>query len=224
MTQEMIILLSTAAFLGFFHTLLGPDHYLPFIFTGKAGQWSMAKKAWITVTAISSQGSRRSLRFSDFAISGKRTDMKQFHAIILSLLIIPLLAAPVMGSDDWKEFYTGRMGNVASYKKGTSEESREKYVIIVKEVFSDQGRESYIQDRIKKNLSTEGYEKLSNIQSTSEMDCAKERILNKSVFSFDVDGKLLNCHFAIELKWMKMPDNPFFNALRKEVCERPLIK
>jgi sulfite exporter TauE/SafE len=49
MTQEMIILLSTAAFLGFFHTLLGPDHYLPFIVMGKARQWSMAKATWITV-------------------------------------------------------------------------------------------------------------------------------------------------------------------------------
>jgi nickel/cobalt exporter len=49
MTQEMIILLSTAAFLGFFHTLLGPDHYLPFIVMGKARQWSMVKTTWITV-------------------------------------------------------------------------------------------------------------------------------------------------------------------------------
>jgi len=49
MSQEMIILLSTAAVLGFFHTLLGPDHYLPFIVMGKARQWSMAKTTWITV-------------------------------------------------------------------------------------------------------------------------------------------------------------------------------
>lgn len=176
------------------------------------------------MTALSSKESRRSLRFSDFKTSGKGIDMKQFRLIILSLLITLLLASPVMGSDDWKEFYTGKMGNVASYKQGTSEKSREKYVIIVKEVFSDKGRESYIQDRIEKGLSTEGYEKLSNIQSTSEIDCAKEKIMNKSVFSFDMDGKLLNCHFAIELKWVKIPDNPFFSALRKEVCERPLTK
>jgi len=155
----------------------------------------------------------------------KGIDMKQIHSIIfLPLLIILLLAVPVMGSDDWKEFYTGKMGNVASYKKGTSEESREKYVIIVKEVFSDKGRENYIQDRIEKRLSTEGYEKLSNIQSTSEIDCAKEKIMNKSVFSFDTDGKLLNCHFVIELKWVNIPNNPFFNSLRKEVCDKPLTK
>lgn len=49
MSQEMMVLLSTAAFLGFFHTLLGPDHYLPFIVMGKARKWSMVKTAWITV-------------------------------------------------------------------------------------------------------------------------------------------------------------------------------
>ncbi|MEE9912323.1 MAG: sulfite exporter TauE/SafE family protein [Deltaproteobacteria bacterium] len=49
MSQEMMILLSTAAFLGFFHTLLGPDHYLPFIVMGKARKWSMIKTAWVTV-------------------------------------------------------------------------------------------------------------------------------------------------------------------------------
>jgi ABC-type nickel/cobalt efflux system permease component RcnA len=49
MSQEMMILLSTAAFLGFFHTLLGPDHYLPFIVMGKARTWSMNKTVWITM-------------------------------------------------------------------------------------------------------------------------------------------------------------------------------
>jgi len=31
MSNELMILLVTAASIGFFHTLLGPDHYLPFI-------------------------------------------------------------------------------------------------------------------------------------------------------------------------------------------------
>ena len=151
--------------------------------------------------------------------------MKRISSVVsLSLLVLFLLLTPVIGSSDWEEFHTGKMGNVASYKKGTSDKGQEKYVVVVKEVFSDKGRENYIQDRIEKGLSTEGYEKLSNIQSTSEINCTKEKIMNKSVFTFDTDGKLLNCHFAMELKWVKIPDHPFFNALRKEVCERPLIK
>lgn len=48
MTQEMTILLSTAATIGFVHTILGPDHYLPFIVMGKAGKWSHTKTMWVT--------------------------------------------------------------------------------------------------------------------------------------------------------------------------------
>ncbi len=48
MTQELIILLSTALMLGFTHTLFGPDHYLPFIVIAKAKKWSSIKTAWVT--------------------------------------------------------------------------------------------------------------------------------------------------------------------------------
>lgn len=49
MSQELLILLVTAASVGFFHTLFGPDHYLPFIVMGKARNWSMIRTAGITV-------------------------------------------------------------------------------------------------------------------------------------------------------------------------------
>jgi nickel/cobalt exporter len=39
----------TAASIGFFHTLFGPDHYLPFIMMSRAKKWSLTKTAWITV-------------------------------------------------------------------------------------------------------------------------------------------------------------------------------
>jgi nickel/cobalt exporter len=48
MSPETSILLVTAASIGFFHTLLGPDHYLPFIVMARARNWSMTKTAWIT--------------------------------------------------------------------------------------------------------------------------------------------------------------------------------
>jgi nickel/cobalt transporter (NicO) family protein len=38
----------TAASIGFFHTLLGPDHYLPFIVISKARKWSLWKTNIIT--------------------------------------------------------------------------------------------------------------------------------------------------------------------------------
>jgi len=48
LAHEILILTLTAASIGFFHTLLGPDHYLPFIMMSKARQWSQAKTRRIT--------------------------------------------------------------------------------------------------------------------------------------------------------------------------------
>ena len=39
----------TAATIGFVHTALGPDHYLPFVMMAKAGNWSKTKTIWVTV-------------------------------------------------------------------------------------------------------------------------------------------------------------------------------
>ena len=49
MSSELIILSGTAATIGFIHTVLGPDHYLPFIVLSKARQWSGIKTAMITL-------------------------------------------------------------------------------------------------------------------------------------------------------------------------------
>ena len=49
MTQELGILIFTAVSIGFFHTLFGPDHYVPFIIMAKANKWSTIKTIWITV-------------------------------------------------------------------------------------------------------------------------------------------------------------------------------
>ncbi len=48
MDNQIIILMWTAVTIAFIHTLLGPDHYLPFIALGKAKKWSMKKTAIIT--------------------------------------------------------------------------------------------------------------------------------------------------------------------------------
>ncbi|RLE41499.1 hypothetical protein DRJ16_06205 [Candidatus Woesearchaeota archaeon] len=48
MNTEIAILCWTAASLGFIHTVLGPDHYLPFIVMNRARKWSATKTAWIT--------------------------------------------------------------------------------------------------------------------------------------------------------------------------------
>jgi len=39
MSHDLTVLAITAASLGFFHTLFGPDHYLPFIRMARARRW-----------------------------------------------------------------------------------------------------------------------------------------------------------------------------------------
>ena len=49
LSPEMAALTMTAASLGFLHTLLGPDHYLPFVVMARARRWSQVRTAWITL-------------------------------------------------------------------------------------------------------------------------------------------------------------------------------
>lgn len=48
MEGSIILLCGTAVTIGFVHTLIGPDHYLPFIVMGEARKWSIRKTLFIT--------------------------------------------------------------------------------------------------------------------------------------------------------------------------------
>jgi nickel/cobalt transporter (NicO) family protein len=49
MNNELFILITSAATIGFVHTLFGPDHYLPFIVMSKARNWSLFKTSMLTI-------------------------------------------------------------------------------------------------------------------------------------------------------------------------------
>ncbi len=49
MTENLSTLTITAASLAFIHTVLGPDHYLPFIVMSRARKWSIYKTSWVTL-------------------------------------------------------------------------------------------------------------------------------------------------------------------------------
>ena len=49
MSAETLILMGTAASIGFIHTIFGPDHYLPFIVISKAKKWSITRTSVITI-------------------------------------------------------------------------------------------------------------------------------------------------------------------------------
>ena len=48
MDGPLIILATTAVTIGFIHTLIGPDHYLPFIVISEAKKWSLRKTLFVT--------------------------------------------------------------------------------------------------------------------------------------------------------------------------------
>ena len=48
MEGATLLLAGTAVTIGFIHTLVGPDHYLPFIVMGEARQWTLRKTMLIT--------------------------------------------------------------------------------------------------------------------------------------------------------------------------------
>lgn len=48
MQHELTVLVGSAALIASVHTVIGPDHYLPFVALSKARQWSRRKTLWIT--------------------------------------------------------------------------------------------------------------------------------------------------------------------------------
>jgi len=46
--QNIWLLAGTAATIGFVHTLIGPDHYLPFIVISRARKWKLGKTLWVS--------------------------------------------------------------------------------------------------------------------------------------------------------------------------------
>jgi nickel/cobalt exporter len=49
MSSETALLLTTAVSVGILHTLLGPDHYLPFVAMARVGAWSRRKTLLVTM-------------------------------------------------------------------------------------------------------------------------------------------------------------------------------
>ena len=46
--QTIQVLIGAAASIGFLHTIMGPDHYVPFIAMSRARGWSLLKTMLVT--------------------------------------------------------------------------------------------------------------------------------------------------------------------------------
>ncbi len=81
MSEEIRILAITAASIGFFHTLLGPDHYLPFIMMARAGKWSYSKTAVVTVLCgIGHVASSIALGFAGIFLGTQLSKLEAFES------------------------------------------------------------------------------------------------------------------------------------------------
>ncbi len=47
MGGEIGVLIISAVSIAFLHTVLGPDHYIPFVVMAKSRQWSLTKTIWV---------------------------------------------------------------------------------------------------------------------------------------------------------------------------------
>jgi len=93
LSQEMALLTITAASLGFFHTLLGPDHYLPFVVMARARRWSQARTAWITLLCgVGHIGSSVALGIAGIALGIAVTSLEGIEAMRGDLAAWALIA------------------------------------------------------------------------------------------------------------------------------------
>jgi len=92
MSYELMVLVGTAAFIGFAHTLFGPDHYLPFIVMGKARRWPLFKTLWITfLCGVGHVGSSVLLGFVGIALGiavTKLVDIESFRGNLAAWALI----------------------------------------------------------------------------------------------------------------------------------------
>jgi len=79
MSLEIMPLVLIAAVTGIVHTLLGPDHYVPFIALSKAQSWSRKKTAWIT--SACGMGHVLSAVAIGYAALGLRTSLSSLQVI-----------------------------------------------------------------------------------------------------------------------------------------------
>lgn len=90
--KELYLLILSAGSLGFIHTVLGPDHYVPFIVLSKARKWSTNKTMWITfVSGIGHVGSSVLIGMAGIALGislNKLESIESFRGELVGWLLL----------------------------------------------------------------------------------------------------------------------------------------
>jgi sulfite exporter TauE/SafE len=80
------VLVATAASLGLVHTVIGPDHYLPFIVLGRAEGWTLRKTLlWTALCGVAHVLSSIALGALGIALGWALTSLEQFEGLRGSL-------------------------------------------------------------------------------------------------------------------------------------------
>ena len=97
--NEMSVLVMSAATLGVIHTLLGPDHYLPFIVLSKARKWTQTRTLWITfISGVGHVGGSVIMGLIGIAMGLSLSKLEAFEASRGSLVGWMLIAFGVLYS------------------------------------------------------------------------------------------------------------------------------
>lgn len=147
--------------------------------------------------------------------------MKTIYSVIfLPFLIILLLMTPVNGAEDWVEYWVSPMGNIFSYNKISLTHSTKDIVQVwEREVFSAEGRVRQIRLMEKMELSPEGYDKISHILISYEIDCKKKMFQKLSFTHYDTDNKVLLTHSPDIPDWNYIVTDSVRDTLREKVCK-----
>jgi len=120
-------------------------------------------------------------------------------------------------SVDWVKLYTDANGDMVFYKI----ESRAENVVQVwgKRVFSIEGGNEFIRDRIDNGLSITGMEKLGYFNTLYEIDCQSKRDGVLSVVLYDTDGRIILADSFGNPKREYIVPGSIGDSFRKNVCK-----
>jgi len=97
--DEISLLVISAATLGVVHTLLGPDHYLPFIVLSRARGWTRSRTLWITfISGVGHVGSSVLLGLAGIALGISLSRLESIEAGRGSLVGWMLIAFGILYS------------------------------------------------------------------------------------------------------------------------------
>ena len=120
-------------------------------------------------------------------------------------------------SVDWVKLYTDTNGDKVFYKI----ESRAENVVQVwgKRVFSRDGGNEFIRDRIDNGLSIVGMEKLGHFNTLYEIDCKNKTDGVLSVVIYDTDGRIILADSFGNPKREYIVPGSIGDSFRKKVCK-----